>query len=110
MIVELAPAKINLALHVRRRRADGYHDLETLFAFLRDGDLIRIAPAATAEFRLTGPFGAALAGEGSNLVTRAAAQFADVFHRAGKAFADRLWHWRRLGGCGGDVARDGALA
>ena len=30
---ETAYAKINLALHVRRRRADGYHELETLFAF-----------------------------------------------------------------------------
>ena len=30
---EAAPAKINLALHVRARGADGYHVLETLFAF-----------------------------------------------------------------------------
>lgn len=37
---EAAPAKINLALHVRRRRADGYHDIETIFAFAEDGDLL----------------------------------------------------------------------
>ena len=37
---ETAYAKINLALHVRRRRDDGYHDLETLFAFAEDGDLL----------------------------------------------------------------------
>ncbi len=30
-IIETVPAKINLALHVRHRRADGYHELETLF-------------------------------------------------------------------------------
>ena len=35
---ETAYAKINLALHVRRRREDGHHDLETLFAFVDDGD------------------------------------------------------------------------
>ena len=35
---EPAPAKINLALHVRARRPDGYHEIETLFAFCRDGD------------------------------------------------------------------------
>jgi 4-diphosphocytidyl-2-C-methyl-D-erythritol kinase len=104
MIVELAPAKINLALHVRRRRADGYHDLETLFAFLRDGDLIRIAPAATAEFRLTGPFGAALAGEGSNLVTRAAAQFADVFHTHGPVSIELEKHLPIASGIGGGSA------
>ena len=37
---EIAYAKINLALHVRRRRDDGYHDLETLFAFCADGDVL----------------------------------------------------------------------
>lgn len=76
MIVEAAPAKINLALHVRSRRDDGYHALETLFAFLRDGDTVRIAPSATASFALTGPFGSVLEGEGDNLVTRAASAFA----------------------------------
>lgn len=74
-IVERAPAKINLALHVRRRRADGYHDLETLFAFLTDGDSVSIAPTDAASFTVTGPFAASLDGEGDNLVLRAAAVF-----------------------------------
>ncbi len=78
-IVELAPAKLNLALHVRRRRADGYHDLETLFAFCRDGDVIRLAPAAADSFTITGPFGATLAAEGDNLVTRARDAFRATF-------------------------------
>ena len=38
MLTETAYAKINLALHVRRRREDGYHELETLFAFVDAGD------------------------------------------------------------------------
>ncbi|QCB43609.1 4-(cytidine 5'-diphospho)-2-C-methyl-D-erythritol kinase [Sphingomonas sp. PAMC26645] len=59
-ITEPAPAKINLALHVRRRRPDGYHDLETLFAFATDGDLVTVEPAQTNSFTITGPFAAAL--------------------------------------------------
>ncbi|SFO25863.1 4-(cytidine 5'-diphospho)-2-C-methyl-D-erythritol kinase [Sphingomonas sp. OK281] len=59
-ITEPAPAKINLALHVRRRRPDGYHDLETLFAFATDGDLVTVEHAQTNSFTITGPFAAAL--------------------------------------------------
>ncbi|GAA0338121.1 4-(cytidine 5'-diphospho)-2-C-methyl-D-erythritol kinase [Sphingomonas oligophenolica] len=78
MIVETAPAKINLALHVRARRDDGYHEIETLFAFLSDGDVLRLAPGP-ASFALEGPFGVILSAEGDNLVTRAAAAFARAF-------------------------------
>lgn len=39
-----APAKINLFLHVTGRRADGYHELQTLFQFLDYGDELRITP------------------------------------------------------------------
>lgn len=79
MIVELAPAKINLALHVRHRRADGYHELETLFAFLSDGDRISVDRTEKPRFELTGPFAKALDGEADNLVLRAARAFADRF-------------------------------
>lgn len=78
-IVEAAPAKLNLALHVRRRRPDGYHDLETLFAFCRDGDVISLTPAPADSFAITGPFGAGLSGEGDNLVTRARDAFRAAF-------------------------------
>ncbi|HEU0044792.1 4-(cytidine 5'-diphospho)-2-C-methyl-D-erythritol kinase [Sphingomonas sp.] len=60
MIVEPAPAKINLALHIRRKRTDGYHDLETLFAFARDGDVVTVNAAERDVFTVTGPFAAAL--------------------------------------------------
>ncbi|WP_298673405.1 4-(cytidine 5'-diphospho)-2-C-methyl-D-erythritol kinase [uncultured Sphingomonas sp.] len=78
-IIERAPAKLNLALHVRRRRSDGYHDIETLFAFCRDGDAISLAPARSDSFAINGPFGAALAREGDNLVTRARDAFRAAF-------------------------------
>ncbi|MDB5704658.1 MAG: 4-diphosphocytidyl-2-C-methyl-D-erythritol kinase [Sphingomonas bacterium] len=77
MIVEQASAKINLALHVRSRRDDGYHEIETLFAFLKDGDELQLAPGP-ASFALEGPFAAALEGESGNLVTRAAASYASA--------------------------------
>lgn len=80
-IVETAPAKINLALHLRRRRPDGYHELETLFAFCRDGDVVTVEAADATSLTLTGPFAAVLAGESrdDNLVMRAALGFCDRF-------------------------------
>lgn len=71
---ELAAAKLNLALHVRARRADGYHLLETLFAFCLDGDRLSgaIVPGAPGlDLAIEGPFAAALADDESNLVRRA---------------------------------------
>ncbi len=74
MLTETAHAKLNLALHVRARRADGYHELESLFAFCADGDALRGSLRADGEIMLAleGPFADDLdAGEG-NLVLRAA--------------------------------------
>lgn len=71
MIVETAPAKLNLALHVRHRRDDGYHELETLFAFAAEGDVITIVRSVRDRFSLTGPFASALSDTGDNLVLRA---------------------------------------
>ena len=45
-----APAKVNLALHVLGRRADGYHDLDSIVAFADVGDWLTFSPA-----RLTSP-------------------------------------------------------
>nr|WP_277979437.1 4-(cytidine 5'-diphospho)-2-C-methyl-D-erythritol kinase [Sphingomonas phyllosphaerae] len=79
MLVEPAPAKLNLALHVRARRADGYHALETLFAFARDGDVVTLAPAERDSLSVTGPFAAAIGDDADNLVVRALAAFRTAF-------------------------------
>lgn len=72
-MIETAYAKINLALHVRRRRDDGYHELETLFAFVDAGDRLSIAPAARDELRTVGEFGGALDNPFDNIVMQALA-------------------------------------
>jgi 4-diphosphocytidyl-2-C-methyl-D-erythritol kinase len=74
---EAAPAKINLALHVTGRRADGYHALEMLVAFADVGDELAAVPARKDSLSITGPFAKALAGAEGNLVTRALAAFRD---------------------------------
>ena len=71
MIVEHAPAKINLALHVTGQRADGYHLLDTLVVFTKEGDCIRMRKSAQDRFSVTGRFGGSLPQDGQNLVLQA---------------------------------------
>lgn len=70
-IARLAPAKVNLFLHVGAVEADGYHPLASLVAFADVGDRLTVEPADGLSLAVTGPFAAALAGEGDNLVLRA---------------------------------------
>ena len=69
---ETAFAKINLALHVRRRREDGYHDIETLFAFVQHGDQLQASLSDRLELTIDGPFGIGLSIGDDNLVMQAA--------------------------------------
>ncbi|WP_425350506.1 4-(cytidine 5'-diphospho)-2-C-methyl-D-erythritol kinase [Phyllobacterium myrsinacearum] len=66
-----APAKINLALHVTGRRDDGYHLLDSLVVFARFGDRLSVTKAAADSFTLSGPYGAGLPADDTNLVLRA---------------------------------------
>ncbi len=68
---ETAYAKLNLALHIRARRADGYHDIETLFAFVDGGDTLTVAVGDQDRLTITGPFADGLAVGEDNLVLRA---------------------------------------
>lgn len=72
VIEEFAPAKVNLALHVTGRRADGYHILDSLVVFAGVGDTVSVERAAGLRLTLKGPMSAGLAGEADNLVLRAA--------------------------------------
>jgi 4-diphosphocytidyl-2-C-methyl-D-erythritol kinase len=68
---ETAYAKINLALHVRRRREDGYHELETLFAFVDDGDRLVASPSARDVVHVRGEFAGTLDDPFDNIVAKA---------------------------------------
>jgi 4-diphosphocytidyl-2-C-methyl-D-erythritol kinase len=68
---ETAYAKINLALHVRRRRDDGYHELETLFAFVDKGDELVASPCEADWLQVTGEFAGALDDPFGNIVSKA---------------------------------------
>jgi 4-diphosphocytidyl-2-C-methyl-D-erythritol kinase len=68
----VAPAKINLFLHVGEKRPDGYHALESLIAFAAVADRIRIAAAPEFSLSVSGPFAAALPKDDDNLALKAA--------------------------------------
>ena len=61
-----APAKLNLFLHVLARRADGYHELQTVFRLIDAADLVGVAVRSDGELRFSGIFG------NDNLCLRAA--------------------------------------
>ena len=69
---EIAPAKLNLALHVRGKLPDGRHAIETIFAFCVDGDRLSAEPSDQLSLSIVGPFGADLKGVEENLVLKAA--------------------------------------
>ncbi len=75
---ETAWAKINLALHVRHRREDGYHELETLFAFVGEGDRLTASPAARDVLHVKGEFAVGLDGTSGNIVLAALAALKHV--------------------------------
>ncbi len=70
--VEIAFAKVNLALHVTGRRADGYHLLDSLVVFAGIGDRLEAEPADGLSLSLTGPQASGLGAGADNLVLRAA--------------------------------------
>ena len=67
-IVERAPAKVNLALHVTGRRDDGYHELDSLVAFTEFGDTVRVSLADRDEIVPAGPGVMSLATMSRNIV------------------------------------------
>ena len=71
-VQRIARAKVNLALHVVGRRADGYHLLDSLVAFADFGDVVTVEPAPSLSLSITGPMAADLSAGPDNLVLKAA--------------------------------------
>ncbi|WP_209424405.1 4-(cytidine 5'-diphospho)-2-C-methyl-D-erythritol kinase [Pararhodobacter sp. SW119] len=68
----LAPAKVNLTLHVTGRQPDGYHLLDSLVVFAAVGDIVTFVPGAHAGLRITGPLATGVPQGPENLIARAA--------------------------------------
>jgi 4-diphosphocytidyl-2-C-methyl-D-erythritol kinase len=104
---EPAPAKVNLYLRVTGRRADGYHLLDSLAVFGPAADLLSAEAGDALRLDVQGPFASALAGEGDNLVLRAArllAEAARVAPQARLVLDKRLPVASGIGGGSADAA------
>ncbi|ABI40242.1 4-diphosphocytidyl-2-C-methyl-D-erythritol kinase [Shewanella sp. MR-4] len=95
-----APAKLNLFLHINGRRADGYHELQTLFQFIDCCDLLDFRVTQTPEQILHSDMSAVVA-DSDNLILRAAKSLQQATGYPGGA---EIWLEKRLpmgGGLGG---------
>jgi 4-diphosphocytidyl-2-C-methyl-D-erythritol kinase len=115
-----AYAKLNLALEVVARRADGWHDIDSVLVPIDWHDLVGLsveaADTANHQLKVDGPAAAGVPGGDSNLTLRAASALQEL---AGRPLAVRVWlsksvpHGAGLGGGSADAAavlRAGAAA
>jgi 4-diphosphocytidyl-2-C-methyl-D-erythritol kinase len=106
-LVEDAPAKVNLTLRVLGRRADGYHEIESLVAFASVGDRLSFVPGGALALTVRGPSAAQAGATADNLVLRAARALADRLPTVGAGTFDlekRLPVAAGLGGGSADAA------
>ena len=99
-----APAKLNLGLHVLRKRPDGYHDLETVFLRIPWADALTARPAEHLSITCSD---SSLTTDETNLVMKAAhalAEAAGVAHGAALHLEKHLPHGAGLGGGSSDAA------
>ncbi len=72
VLSDFAPAKINLTLRIRGRRADGYHELESLVVFADVGDDLQFTPGDALGLSVEGETAADSGDIDGNLVLKAA--------------------------------------
>jgi 4-diphosphocytidyl-2-C-methyl-D-erythritol kinase len=109
---DTAYAKVNLALHVRARQADGYHVLDTLFAFVDDGDKLSVELDNSLTLKITGPYSKGLSNGGDNLILKAAMALQshfDVKQGAAITLDKRLPVASGIGGGSADAAASARL-
>ena len=107
-----APAKVNLALHVLGRRADGYHDLDSIVAFADAGDWLTFTRADSFTVTASGPFAAALPPASDNIIARAFAAAGGIAARRGRVLPPAAVHLEKnlpvASGIGGGSANAAA--
>jgi len=110
MLAERAPAKINLSLRVIGRRADGYHELDSIFLPIDWSDLVRVEvrPGSGPSVALRCNR-ADLADAASNLASRAAAAFAREYALDAQIMVDLEKHLPSGAGLGGGSSDAGAV-
>ncbi|HYJ83888.1 MAG TPA: 4-(cytidine 5'-diphospho)-2-C-methyl-D-erythritol kinase [Allosphingosinicella sp.] len=101
---EIAYAKVNLELRVRGLRRDGYHEIDTLFAFAEDGDRLSVAQGEGLSLRVTGDFAGRLNDPEDNLVLRAARLLGGEGRGAALTLDKRLPVAAGIGGGSADAA------
>lgn len=106
-IREFARAKINLTLAVRGRRADGYHDLESLVTFADIHDVVTLESGAERNVTVSGPFASYIGGE--NLLIRALSLMRDAEPRLGLGSVGLEKNLPVAAGLGGGSADAAAL-
>ncbi len=95
-----APAKLNLFLHINGRRADGYHELQTLFQFIDYGDQLDFAVNNSGELKLHSSMASVVANS-DNLILKAAKLLQE---KSGTQLGAEIWLEKILpmgGGIGG---------
>ena len=100
-LVEDAPAKVNLTLRVLGRRADGYHEIESLVAFAGVGDALSLAPGGALALTVQGPSAAQAGATADNLVLKAARALADRVPTVGAGTFDLKKRLPAAAGLGG---------
>jgi 4-diphosphocytidyl-2-C-methyl-D-erythritol kinase len=105
-VVLMTPAKVNLTLEVLGRRADGYHDLASVFATVDLRDRVRVAPSRELDVRIAPSVGAPA---GDDLASRAVRALADVSARPAVAHVRVRKRIPVAAGLGGGSSDAGAV-
>ncbi|KPZ67439.1 MULTISPECIES: 4-(cytidine 5'-diphospho)-2-C-methyl-D-erythritol kinase [unclassified Shewanella] len=95
-----APAKLNLFLHITGQRADGYHELQTLFQFIDRCDYLDFLPTENSSIKIHSELSKVVA-EKDNLILKAAKSLQEYANYDGGA---EIWLQKNLpmgGGLGG---------
>lgn len=107
-----SPAKVNLALHVLGRRADGYHELDSIVAFADVGDVLTFSGADRFTVTAEGPFASALPQARDNIIAQAWAAAAEIAAGRGRVLPPVAVHLEKnlpvASGIGGGSANAAA--